>query len=86
MSWRFGRRNTAAKPVAAGGSSSAPSDSELEVTNENATDFSIEELREFLSADFFEVHADPTFKQGLRDKLWQMLQSSSLGYGPPRDD
>ena len=56
------------------------------MTNENATDFSIEELREFLSADFFEVHADPTFKQGLRDKLWQMLQSSSLGYGPPRDD
>ena len=85
MSRRFGRRSTAARSVAARGTSTR-SDVELEVTDENETDFPIEELREFLSADFFEVPADPTFKQVLRDKLWQMLQARTVGYGPPRDD
>ena len=86
MSRRFGRRSTAARSVAASGTSSSRSEVELEVTDENEMDFPIEELREFLSADFFEVPADPNFKQGLRDKLWQMLQSRTAGDGPARDD
>jgi len=33
-------------------------------------DFSLEELREFLEADFLPEDADPAFKERLRDKLW----------------
>ena len=86
MTWRPERRSAARAAAKITGASSARSDVELEVTQDNETDLSIEELREFLSADLFEVPADPAFKQGLRDKLWQMIQSRTFGYGPPRDD
>lgn len=40
-------------------------------------DVSLEELREFLAADQLTVHADPEFKEALRKKLWDMLQSQA---------
>ena len=46
-------------------------------------DPSDDELREFLSADLFDVPADPVFKEGLREKLWEAIRSGSFGYGKP---
>ena len=30
-----------------------------------------------------DVPADPAFKEALREKLWDMIQSKSFGYGRP---
>ena len=43
--------------------------------SEDMTDFTMDELREFLEADHLDVRADPVFKERLRDKLWDLLQS-----------
>ena len=52
-------------------------DRELE---ENASDVTLEELREFLEGDVIDVGADPKFKEALRNKLWDLVQSK-LGRG-----
>ena len=49
--------------------------SESEVLNEEAMDFTMDELREFLEADHLEERADPKFKEQLRKKLWNLVQS-----------
>ncbi len=41
---------------------------------ENASEVSVEELREFLEGDVFDVGADPKFKEALRRKLWDLVQ------------
>jgi hypothetical protein len=41
---------------------------------EGAMEFSMDELREFLEGDV-RVQADPAFKERLRRRLWEMLQS-----------
>lgn len=38
-----------------------------------STDFTTDELREFLEADHLAVHADPAFKERLRRKLWAIV-------------
>lgn len=48
----------------------APSDEQID-----GIECSQEELREFLSADVAEVHADPQFKERLRLKLWGLLKT-----------
>ena len=45
------------------------------VSNEETIDFSLDELRDFLAADPFEPKADPEFKERLREKLWDLVQS-----------
>ena len=42
---------------------------------EGVLDYSPEELVEFLEADFMDVDADPSFKERLRRRLWDLLQS-----------
>lgn len=54
---------------------------EPELIDENENDISMEELQEFMSADFFEVPADPTFKDRLREKLWELVRSNAFGSG-----
>lgn len=49
--------------------------SESEVLNEDVMDFTMDELREFLEADYLEERADPEFKEKLRKKLWDLVQS-----------
>ncbi len=49
--------------------------SEREDLNEDTMDFTMEELREFLEADHLEIRADPEFKERLREKLWELVQS-----------
>jgi hypothetical protein len=85
MSRRIGRRPGHFAPlvIAAGSASSRHQDVELDVMDESEMDFPIEELHEFLSADLFDVPADPAFKEALREKLWEMIQSQSFGYGRP---
>lgn len=39
------------------------------------TDFSIEELREFLEADLVDVPVDPQFRENLREQLWELVKS-----------
>lgn len=80
---RLGSRSTAASAAPA---TPAQQDVELELLEDNEMDFPIEELREFLSADLFDVPADPAFKEGLREKLWELIQSGSFGYGKTRGD
>ena len=41
------------------------------------TDFSIDELREFLEVDLVEVEVDPEFKERLRQRLWILVQERS---------
>jgi hypothetical protein len=41
------------------------------------TDFSIDELREFLEADLLDVQVDPEFKERLRQKLWDLVQENA---------
>ena len=58
------------------------------VIDETEKDISIEELQDFMSADLFEVQADPTFKNRLRETLWKLIESDAFGYGSkpgPRD-
>ena len=41
------------------------------------TDFSIDELREFLEADLVDVNVDPEFKERLRKQLWELVQEQA---------
>jgi hypothetical protein len=43
--------------------------------NEDAMEFTVEELREFLEGDVADVRADPEFKERLRRTLWEMVRS-----------
>jgi hypothetical protein len=43
--------------------------------NEGATEFTVEELREFLEGDALNVHADPAFKERLRRTLWDIVRA-----------
>lgn len=45
------------------------------MAEEAMSDFTIEELREFLQADSLEVPVDPAFKERLRRKLWDLVQA-----------
>ena len=40
----------------------------------DAADFTPEELREFLAADYLDTYADPGFKDRLRKKLWTLVR------------
>lgn len=85
MSQRFGyRRGAARSGVTAPGDRKLAELGEVVALDEDDLDFPMEELQEFLSADLFDVPADPTFKEGLREKLWELVQSGSFGYGRTR--
>ncbi len=57
-----------------GGQTHGSAGSRDEVMDETANEFTLDELREFLEADFVDVHADPAFKEQLRSKLWKLIQ------------
>jgi hypothetical protein len=44
-------------------------------TNGGATEYTLEELREFLEGDMLGVRADPEFKERLRRMLWEMVRA-----------
>ena len=69
--------------VSAGGQSSEMSlKRDEETMDESMMDFTMKELREFLEADLLDVHADPEFKERLRRKLWQIVQTRARKKSP----
>ena len=44
-----------------------------------SSDFTADELQEFLAADYLETRADNNFKESLRKKLWDLVDER---YGP----
>jgi len=44
---------------------------------ETATEFTLDELREFLEGDGLDVRADPEFKERLRQKLWELVRANA---------
>lgn len=51
--------------------------------DEIASEFTSEELQEFLEADVSPVQADPAFKEALRRELWELVQDR---YGADADE
>ena len=51
-----------------------PDEMDLSAMGEVVTEFSVEELREFLEADLIDVPVDPEFKERLRDRLWAQVR------------
>ncbi len=49
------------------------------MTEDTLTNFSIDELREFLEADLVDVKVDPEFKERLRKQLWDLVQDHARG-------
>ena len=47
----------------------------FEMIDDVLTDFSVDELREFLEADLIDVPVDPEFKERLRRQLWDLVES-----------
>jgi hypothetical protein len=54
--------------------------------NEDAMEFTVEELREFLEGDSRDVRADPEFKERLRRMLWEMVRARGPQRGHDEDD
>jgi len=67
----------------AGGETTAPAAPELPGLD---PDVDPEELRDFMSADWLEVKADPGFRERLRNQLWKMLRASQDGEEPDDDE
>jgi hypothetical protein len=51
----------------------------LKMMEDILSDFSIDELREFLEADLVDVKVDPEFKERLRKQLWDLVQDRAGG-------
>ncbi len=74
------RRSAVADATASKAGTRAPSTAEgvpalpgLDVDIDGAD---AEEFEEFMSADWLDVKADPTFREKLRERLWKMLRDS----------
>ena len=57
-----------------------------DLPEEVAGEFTTEELQEFLEADRLDVKVNPTFKEQLRQKLWEIVRSLSTRSGPGPED
>ena len=56
------------------------SDAEAEresMTDEAMTEFTVEELREFLQGDILDVQVDPAFKERLKRRLWELVKEQA---------
>ena len=51
----------------------------LKMMEDILSDFSIDELREFLEADLVDVKVDPEFKERLRKQIWDLVQDRAGG-------
>ena len=62
-----------------------PKGRERHLMGDEALDFSMEELREFLEADTIGASADPEFKESLRRRLWDIV-AGRRPRGIPKSD
>jgi hypothetical protein len=63
---------------------SEPIQKPMQANDDVTTEFSDDELQEFLEADNLDVNADPAFKERLRRKLWEMVRKR-MGQDPGSD-
>jgi len=70
-----GSKTAARSPGAVPGSSELPA-MDVDIDGADA-----EEFAEFMDADWLDVKADPTFRERLRARLWQMLRDRRGGRG-----
>lgn len=68
--------------TAAGATGTTPPSRELPALDVDIDGADAEEFAEFMGADWLDVKADPTFRERLRARLWQMLRERRGG----RDD
>ena len=47
------------------------------MTDEVLTEFTVEELREFLQGDTLDVPVDPAFKERLKRRLWELVKEQA---------
>jgi hypothetical protein len=80
---RTGRRKKRRSAKAAAGAIRDDRET-LAMTEDTLTDFTIDELREFLEADLLDVAVDPEFKERLRRQLWELVQEHARR--PPRGE
>ncbi len=50
---------------------------------ETASEFTMDELHEFLQGDLLPPSANPDFKEQLRDEMWDLVQEC---YGDAKDE
>ena len=81
--WRAGGTSLRRSTEGAGSSPASRRTSETpathlvpELPDFDPDDIDPEELRDFMSADWVEVEADPGFRERLRSRLWKMLRAS----------
>lgn len=55
------------------------------MTDEVTTEFTVEELREFLQGDILDVQVDPAFKERLKRKLWKLVKEQARRREDPDD-
>ena len=79
-----GWRNSTEKAQGDQSSRKPTQDVNEEMDAELSTEFSDEELQEFLEGDGLDVRADPAFKERLRRKLWEIVRGR-LGNDPGSD-
>jgi len=91
-SWRGGstvfRRIAQTGEAGSRGRGSTPAVRKLPGLDADEVDEEVDadELREFLSADWLDVKADPTFREKLRDQLWQMIRDRNGISGEDEED
>jgi hypothetical protein len=55
------------------------------MTDEVMTEFTVEELREFLQGDILDVQVDPAFKERLKRRLWELVKEQARRREDPDD-
>ena len=55
------------------------------MTDEVLTEFTVEELREFLQGDTLDVPVDPAFKERLKRRLWELVKEQARRREDPDD-
>ena len=60
-----------------GGRHGADTERDQAMTDDFMTEFTVEELREFLQGDIPNVSVDPTFRERLKRRLWELVKEQA---------
>ncbi len=59
------------------GKQDADAERDQAMTDDVMTEFTVEELREFLQGDILDVQVDPAFKERLKRRLWELVKEQA---------
>ncbi|MCZ6822317.1 MAG: hypothetical protein O7F10_05140 [Deltaproteobacteria bacterium] len=59
------------------GKHGADAERDQAMTDDVMTEFTVEELREFLQGDILDVQVDPAFKERLKRRLWELVKEEA---------